>query len=843
MTARTGPDAATRTVTSGAQQRPVGLSEQEAARRLMTVGRNAIPPKPPTRVAVLVVRALREPLILVLLAAVLLTIVTGDLTDTAVIGLVVVVNTFIGVREQRRAEADIQALHDLVPQQAAVLRAEGERTVPVETVVPGDLVRLRAGDRVSADAVLVRGVDLRVDESVVTGESLDVAKHAVDDPGADPEPDYEPPESALVRSGTVVVMGRGVARVLTTGPASTVGRIASLAVATAPTSPLQRQMSRLSRQLAVLVTALSLVYMVVGLATGQPVRLVVLAAVALVVAAVPESLPLVVTLTLAAAGHRMARHRAVATSLEAVETLGAVTLLATDKTGTLTEGRLTVVELWVAPGATEEQLLTSGVLCNDARIDSRTGQPAGNPVDVALLAHARDRGVAVETVQAAERLEETPFDSTRKYMTTVHRAPTGLRVTTCKGAPEVLLASGPTPSGLVRTPAEWAEAWARSEALRLASAWAEAGRRVLAVTTATGLERPRLVGLVALGDPVRQQARTTVETCRRAGMRVVLVTGDHQGTAASVARAVGLHDDGATMSVVSLGGRTPTEDDAHASVIARARPEDKAELVRLWRASGEVVAMTGDGVNDAPALRHADIGVAMGGRGTDVARQAADLVLLDDHLETVVAAVEEGRRVFANLRRFLLYGLSGGGAELVLMLTGPLVGVPVPLLPAQILWVNLLTHSFAGAGLGLQPLDRGAMERPPRRPGQAVLGQGLWWRALVLAVWMGLASLAASLFVGGDEGRSVALVGLGVGQLAVAWGVRTRNRRDLGARRWRGLAASLLVAGVLLLCAVLVPGLRVFLDTVPLDLRSWLVAGAVPVATYAVARLVAVRQW
>ena len=832
-----------------------GLDEGEATARLGRVGPNALPPPRRPSVGRLALTSLREPLVLVLLAAMVLTTLSRDVTDTLVIVLVVIVNSGIGIREQLRAAADVEALRSLVPVHASVVRSGAERVVPAAELVPGDLVRLRAGDLVPADAVLVEGVGLRVDESVVTGESLDVGRHPAPDPGPVEEPGA-PPEEALLRSGTVVVHGRGTARVVATGPRSTVGRIAALAAGPAQASPLQRRMAGLSRQLAVVAVALSAVYLVVGVSMGQPLELVVLAAVALVVAAVPESLPLVVTVTLALAARRMARHQAVARSLDAVETLGAVTLLATDKTGTLTHGRLSVTRGWVPASGTLEHLADLAVLCNDASLDPRDGTTVGNPVDAALLSWAAEQGRPTTPGEGWVRVGETPFDSTRKHMTTHHRGPDGRELTVRKGAPEVLLgpdsASGPG-AGVPAPDDDDGEVapvggdGERAEALAVAGEWAAAGSRVLAVTVSVDGGPPVVAGLLALADRVRDASRRTVEQCRAAGIRLVLVTGDHPGTATAVATEVGLREPTATGDVVAMDGGPVQEAHARASVVARARPEDKSTLVELWQAGGEVVAMTGDGVNDAPALRRADIGVAMGGRGTDVARQAADLVLTDDHLETVVTAVREGRRVFTNIRRFLLYGLSGGGSELVLMLAGPLAGVPVPLLPAQILWVNLLTHSFAGAGLGTQPVEPGTMDRPPRPPGQAVLGAGLWWRVVLLATWLGLASLAASLFVGGGEARSVALLCLGMGQLAVAWAARAGRTGDGWVARWRDelgtLAAGLVAAALLMAASVFVPPLRELLDTRHLGPGHWLVVGVVALSSYVIARVVAPRTW
>lgn len=805
------------------------LDDDEATARLSHDGPNALPAAPSTALWRRCVRSLRDPLVLVLLVALTLTLATRDWTDSVVIALVILVNTSIAVREEVRAEAEVRALGTLVPSTATVLRASGEQTIPAATVVTGDLMRLRAGDLVPADAVLLEAVAMRVDEALLTGESLDIGKGVAPDPGLRPSSTGHV-DSATVHSGTVVVHGHALGRVVATGAASAVGRIAAMTAAASPSSPLQRRMAGLSAQLAWLAVGLSAVYLFLGLLSGQPVRLVVLAAVALVVAAVPESLPLVVTVTLALAARRMARRRAVVRSLAAVETLGSVTLLATDKTGTLTEGRLTVAEVWVPASGSVEELMDLCVLCNDAQRDVATGRSVGSSVDAALLSWAVAAGRGPDFVRGWDRVDETPFDSVRKQMTTHLVASDGTRLTVSKGAPETLLQA--------------VDDDAARPALTRAASWARSGNRVLAVTRALDDQAPVVAGLVSLSDPVRPSSRKTVEQCAAAGIRVVLVTGDHPGTAAAVADDVGLTNLSTASNLLTLDGRPPQPADTAADVVARARPEDKMRLVELWQAEGEVVAMTGDGVNDAPALRRADIGVAMGQRGTDVARQAADLVLTDDQLHTVVAAVEEGRRVFANIRRFLLYGLSGGGSELVLMLAGPLVGVPVPLLPAQILWVNLLTHSFAGAGLGAQPPDPAAMARPPRPPSQAVLGDGLWWRLLVLAGWLGGSSLAASVLAGHELGRSVALMCLGAGQLAVAWASRGRARgRTLRGLTADPLAGGLAVAALLLLASIAVPALRDLLGTTALTVPGSLLVAAVAFLTYLLARVVTPRAW
>jgi Ca2+-transporting ATPase len=829
-----------------------GLTADEASERLVHHGPNLLPEAPAPSPVRRVLRSLRDPLVLVLLTALALTLLTDDLSDATVIALVIIVNSAIGVRQEIQADQAVRALSAMVATQAWVVRSGGATKVAVADLVPGDLLRLRQGELVPADAVLVDGPGLQVDESTLTGESLPVDKQVGRDPG--PGVDGPPPEpkgstgptgpatdsgtDARLLSGSVVLRGRGLARVTVTGAGSSVGRIAGLMVGAPPATPLQRRMARLSTQLAAAAVALSCVVLVIGLARGQGFEQMVLSTIALVVAAVPESLPLVVTVSLAIAARRMAARHAVVRNLAAVETLGSVTLLATDKTGTLTRGSMTVRSTWQPAGVGNDVLQRALVLCSDAALDAEAGHVHADPTEEALLRAATLSAAETRALRTAyPRTAESPFDSVRKRMSTTHRGPGGELVTWHKGAPESILRE------------DWladddaAVAAARSTA----QSWAQGGRRVIAVAvedaTGRGATRPgpHLVGLVGLEDPVRESSRATVDACRDAGIRVVLITGDHPATADAIAGQVGIGDGRPPTSLADEAVTVTASLAAEATVLARATPADKHALVTAFQAAGHVVAMTGDGVNDAPALRQADIGVAMGVRGSEVARQAADLVLTDDELGTVVAAVEEGRRVFANIRRFLTYGLSGGGSEVLLMLVGPFLGTPLPLLPAQILWLNLLTHSFAGAGLAAQPADPAVLHRGPRSPESGLLGGGLGWRTGLLAAALATAASVAIVVSPVGTRQTAALLVLGAGQLGVAWGLRTARRAGSHGSGVDPLLPLILLAGTMLVSATLVPPLRNLLDTVAIGADTWALVGLSGVAAWALTRLVHAR--
>jgi len=832
-----------------------GLTSAQAAARLAAGGRNVLDAPQRVRLWRRVAAQLRDPLVLVLLAAAVLTIATGDWADATVIVLVILVNTCAGVIQEVKADHAITALSQLTAPEARVLRDGEQQLIPAAEVVAGDVLVLAEGDIVPADARVTEAAALLVDESALTGESVPVEKSAADGPGG--------PEG-LVSAGTVIVRGRGRAVVTATGKASAMGRIAALMQPRAALTPLQRRMAGVGRVLAGVAVVLCAVVLTVGLARGQPAELMVITAISLVVAAVPESLPAVVTLALALGARRMTARNALIRRLPAVETLGSVTVLGTDKTGTLTEGAMVARQAWTPAGeavitgtgyqpqgqvlrdgqplgpATDPAmtaLLAGAALCNDAALhqagDGQEWAAVGDPTEAALLAAARRLGLRPERLSAAApRVAELPFDSCRKRMTTVHRRPGGGVRVLCKGAPEVLLDEAviADDAGTV--------ARARARARELT----RDGFRVLAVAAAdrpatpatADLERGlRLLGLIGIVDPPRASAPATIASCQAAGITPVLITGDHPATARAIAAEAGILGPGD--DVVDCSDLGTDLADPRARVFARAAPEQKLAIIAARQAAGDVVAMTGDGVNDGPALRRADIGVAMGSRGTEVARQAADLVLADDNLATVVTAAEEGRRVYDNIRRFLLYGLSGGAAEIAVMLAGPALGLALPLLPAQILWVNLLTHGLPGVALGGEPASPGSMNRPPRPPAEGVFGAGLWQRILRVGLVVAAVTLAVAVWghATGRPWQSMAFFALGTTQLAVALGSRARP----GTLANPMLPAAVAAAFALQLAGLYLPFLRDLLHTQPLTLTDLAVVFALSTLGYAAIRL------
>ena len=784
-----------------------GLSSDEARRLLAEHGRNELPRPPGPSVAGRVLHQLRDPMIMLLGGALVLVLLVGDLSDAVIIAVVVVLNTLIGVVQDLRAARAIDALDRLAAPDATVRRDGTWLGLPATQVVPGDLARLEAGDVVPADALLQDAVGIEVDESAMTGESVPVARGA----------------GGELLSGTVITKGRGEAVVTGTGASSALGRIAGQLARQPPPTPLQVRLSTLSRQLVLATSAVCAVVLVLAITQGSSWAEAAVLAVSLGVAAVPESLPAVVTISLALGAHRMARHHAVVRRLPAVETLGSVTVLASDKTGTLTPGILTVRRVWTPDGicevtgtaydvagavtgtaparASAVRVLRDAALCNDGHLvrDGDTWRPVGDLFDVALLVAAAKADLGPESLTDWRRLEETPYDSAAGFSRTVHEAPDGLRVEVVKGAPETVLEM--VPAGEVRD-------LARAEAHRLAAE----GHRVLALVE----DRSR-VGLVAVSDPPHPGAAQVVARCRDAGIRTVLVTGDHPATARNIAGQLGILGSGTVMDGEAVARGEHREVVESVEVYARTRPEQKVDIVEAWQARGAVVAMTGDGVNDAPALRRADIGVAMGGRGTEVARQAADLVLVDDDLDTLLVAVAEGRRIHANIRTFLRYGLAGGLAEVLVLLAAPFVGLAIPLTPAMILWVNMVTHGLPGVAFGSEPLDPDRARRPSPAPSHPILDRALVRQIATAGVALAVATLAGGWWASGQgaDVRTTVFLTLGLGQLLIALALRAP--RTPRSWRWqeRRLEVAVAVAGSAQLAGALLPGLRDLLGAEP----------------------------
>jgi Ca2+-transporting ATPase len=800
----------------------LGLTARDVAARRARHGPNAIVERGRRGLLALLARQLRDPMVLVLLAAAGVASVIGEPQDTIAIVAIVVLNALVGAVQEYRAERALAALHALAALQARVRRDRRVVVVPSADLVPGDVVVLEAGNVVPADLRLLEAMRLEADEAALTGESHPAAKTAA--AMADAEPVLAERHN-MAWKGTTIVAGRGSGVVVATGMRTELGRIAALLdTAEEVRTPLQRRLDSLARRIAVVVLGLCAVIFGAGLLRGEEPTLMMLTAISLAVAAIPEALPAVVTIALALGARRMAARNALVRRLPAVEALGSVTCICADKTGTLTENRNRVSVVYArgrrAPdlaslgdGGDASRLLTAVLaLDNDVR-DRVDGGLEGDPTEVALVAAVLEAGCDRDALAARwPRVAELPFSSERGRMSTVHRTDDGWIVLT-KGAPERVLARCTREAGASgECPLD------RDAARAAAEAMARDGFRVIAVAArrlaqlGEPLDADRievdlsLLGLVGLLDPPRPAARDAVALCRSAGIRVVMITGDHPGTARAVARALGLEvsDDRVLTgrALARLGERELAEAITRTQVYARVAPEQKLIIVRALQRGGDAVAMTGDGVNDAPALHRADVGVAMGRSGTDVAREAADIVLLDDDFATIVSAVREGRRIYDNIRKFIRYVLTGNSGEIWTLFLAPFIGAPVPLLPIHILWVNLVTDGLPGIALTSEPAERDVMGRPPRPPSESVFAHGLWQHALWVGLLIGaltLAVQAAALRAGLPEWQSMTMTVLTFGQLFHVLAIRVERDSVFGA----GVPSNPILLGTVVLTAVL----------------------------------------
>ncbi|NIR42791.1 MAG: HAD-IC family P-type ATPase [Gemmatimonadetes bacterium] len=855
-----------------------GLSEGEAGRRFERHGPNVLELASPISAWRILADQLKSLVVLLLFAAAGIALAIGDVAEATAIGAVLVINTSLGFWTEWRARMAMDALRRLQVQEAVVVRDGAVRTIDAWELVPGDIVVLEAGMSVPADARLIAATELRVNEAPLTGESMPVAKsiEAVADEDGRPTPLAE--RRSMVYKGTLVAAGSGRAVVAATGAGTEIGHLSKLVEETeAVETPLERRLEALGRRLVWLTLAVAAVVTGLGVARGEDIWLMLETGIALAIAAVPEGLPVVATIALAVGVRRMARRQALVRRLPAVETLGSATLICTDKTGTLTAGAMTVTAMVVAgqeigvtgvgyeprgdllrdggpidggdtPGL--ELALRIGALANRAALRrvEEGWRAEGDPTEAALLVLAEKGGVQPgRTREAYPELAEVPFASERQFMATFHRTPEGKTVAYVKGGPRrIVELSGQQVTAEGVAPVAAGE---REAILAHNRELAGHGLRVLALACRelgsdeepdeAALHDLTFVGLVGIQDPPAEGVEETIQTFHRAGVRTVMITGDQAVTAEAVARELGLMREGdgtlhgrdlADLSDGELVERVP-----RIAAFSRVTPEDKLRIVTAYQAGGAIVGMLGDGVNDAAALKRADIGVAMGRRGTDVAKETADLVLQDDRFQTIGKAVEDGRVIFDNIRKFIFYLFSCNVSEVLTLLIAGLARTPLPLLPLQILWLNLITDVFPALALAVEPPEPDVMDRPPRDPQSAILS-----RAFVATVGTYSALITAStlgVFLWGLYGWKVevehsvtlAFMTLALAQLFHVVNARSPDRilftRRMFDNPWT--AAALAVTILLQVAAVYLPGLSDVLGTYPLGVGDWaLVLGA-----------------
>lgn len=871
---------------------PEGLSQDEAARRLARFGPNVLREEKGVSPWEILLGQFKNFLILLLLAATVISLLLGETLDAIVIFAIVIASALLGFYQEHRAERALQALRAMTSPTASVLRSGEELLIPSADVVPGDIFLLSAGDRIPADARLLLAANVRVDEASLTGESTAVEKDA----GAVLPPDTAVGDQRnMVFAGTVQTYGRARAIVTATAMETQFGRIAGMLqdVEEEP-SPLAQKMDFIGKRLGIACLIISAVIMGLGVLRGHPVLAMFIWGVSLAIAAVPEALAAVVTGSLAIGVERAARRKAIVRRLPAIETLGCTTVICSDKTGTLTKNEMTVRQLFVRGRILEvtgvgfepsgsflsdsqpldpradavlERLLTAGALCNDALLQhtNSSWHVKGDPTEGALLVTA-----AKSTLDAGDlrrlwpRVAEVPFESERKRMSTVHRGADGSFLVYVKGAPELLLDvcthwEGPngreplTPE-IRRQIQERNDAMAR-EALRVLGVAYRTVEGPLPPSTADALESDlTLLGLVGMIDPPREEAKLAIRSCHEAGIRSVMVTGDHKLTAEAIARELGLLGHGDKDQRRVLEGRDLdrmtdqelTQIVEEVGVYARVSPEHKLKIIGAWKSRGHVVAMTGDGVNDAPALKRADIGVAMGITGTDVTKEASDMVLMDDNFATIVAAVEEGRIIYDNIKKYLVYLLSANVGEIFVLGFAGLVGLPLPLLALHILWVNLTTDGPPALALGVEPPEPDLMRRPPRDPRESIFSTAMYVAMLGMGLIMFVGLMPVFYVYLQNEGlvkaQTMVLVSMIVFELFRAFSCRSMRFTILHlgffTNPWLILATAL--STLLLLAVIYIPTWAKAFHTVPISLGDWGVALAVGAGGFV---LVEVGKW
>lgn len=873
--------------TGGLRKLQEGLGEREARKRLEEFGPNLISEKKGTSPFKILISQFTDFMVMILLASTAVSAFMGEITEAITIIAIVIVNAVLGFIQEYKTERTLEALKELAAPSAKVVRDGVQMTLQAELLVPGDVVHLEPGDRVPADSAVLSAFNLQVDESLLTGESVPVEKSALPESRA-----FDPDErNRSVFMGTNVTSGRAEVLVYSTGMDTEMGRIADMIQGIEDEeTPLQKRLAHLGKLIVYGCLIICVIVTITGVLRGYELFTMLLSGISLAVAAVPEGLPAIVTISLALGVQRMLKRSALVRKLPAVETLGCASVICSDKTGTLTENKMTVRKVYAAEGICEvtgsayelrgdflrqgqkasvaeraplRLLLEIAGVCNNAALQSQgkagaglagrlkgalAGEKAvasGDPTEIALLVAAAKAGLSPDILsQSYTRLDELPFDSERKCMTVVARGKNGDTWVFTKGAPDIIIKKCSrimtSKSVMDVTPA------LRAGVLRVNDGFASEALRVLGFAykrlrrggyAKEDLEKDLVfVGLMGMLDPPRNEAREAVQKCKMAGIKPVMITGDHKITASAIARELGIFTGDERILTGAELDRMSEEElrriAGRVAVYARVSPKHKLMIVRVLKDMGHIVAMTGDGVNDAPAVKEADIGVSMGITGTDVTKEASSIILLDDNFASIVAAVEEGRVIYSNIRKFIRYLLACNIGEVLTMFLGTLMGLPLPLLPIQILWVNLVTDGLPAIALGLEPPEKDAMKRPPRGAREGIFSGGLHFLILLRGILLGLCTLAvfSSIlhFTSNVElARTAAFVTLVLTQLTHVFECKSEHKTLFNIPLFNNkfLVLAVLCSLLMILSVVYVPFLSSIFKTVPLTLDEWLLIG------------------
>lgn len=850
-----------------------GLTEKQAAALLSEHGSNTIAKKSKNNPIKIFAGQFRDVMVMILLGATVISVFLGEIYDAITIIAIVFLNAVLGFIQEYKTERTLESLASMTAPTAKVIRDGKQKIIPAENIVPGDIITFEAGDKIPADSMILECSSLFTDESMLNGESTPASKRV----GSENDKNNDLNRPCVVYSGTVVTGGNGKAVVIATGKNAQVGKISHMiSEAENSQTPLQKRLGELGKIVALICIGVCIAVFLAGILRGEPVFDMLMTGITIAIAAIPEGLPATVTIALALAVNRMLKVNALVNKLHSVETLGCASVICSDKTGTITENKMTVKNIYADfkefdvsgtghkisgeitldgkkinsnLSSSLRKLFECAVLCSTANISKSEGiahktdwNVSGDPTEIALLIAAAKGGITKEKISGMRKISETPFDSETKMMSVTYRKVSGGDIVYAKGAPDVLIKK----CGFVALKDEVKplDSISLSKIEKEISFLSKRGLRVLALAYRENEDRLVFIGLAAMSDPPREEAKIAIKKCSEAHIRTVMITGDHKETAAAIAKEAGILRDKKAITGEELDNMTDEQLDRNLddyAVYARVSPAHKLRLVRAYKRRGNVVTMTGDGVNDAPAIKEADVGVAMGVTGTDVAKQAADVVLLDDNFATLVNAVEQGRGIYANIRKFVRYLLSCNIGEVIVMFLGILMGLPMVLLPTQLLLVNLVTDGLPAIALGMEPCEKDIMKNHPRGINESFFSNGLLFKIIIRGLLIGISTLGCFTVVLNmshdvDTARTAALVTLIVSQLIHVFECKSETKNIFRINPFSNmkLVFSILISIIIVAVAVYFPPARFIFGTIALSKKILLTAiafsAAIPLA-------------